>query len=137
MRISADYSIKSSTNATRYAMRPTYAPKPQPSQPAAAYGCPLDLEGSFASPELMVPVSRADPDKAVGKEMSGIIGGPTCSLYNFNISSGHAGQQCSIVWLFPEKKYKDNSTFFVTQPDEDPVMEFWHVRQPARDGMTW
>lgn len=85
----------------------------------------------------MVTVDRAEPDKAVGKRMDGHIGGPYCSLYNFDVSSGHAVEKCSLVWLFPEEKYENNSTFFVTQPKEDPVMEFWHVRQSARDEMTW
>ncbi|KAF9728819.1 chitin binding protein [Paraphaeosphaeria minitans] len=144
------------------ATSPTWTPKPLPSQPAEyngtfspaldcndpanaekcgnsypAYGCPHDLEGTFESPRLMVTVSKVDPDKALGNIMDGHIGNAHCSLYNFDVSPGNAGQKCSLVWLFPEERYLDNSTLFVTTPNKTPVMEFWHVRQPASDGMTW
>ncbi|OAG11676.1 uncharacterized protein CC84DRAFT_1211326 [Paraphaeosphaeria sporulosa] len=138
---------KATNSATRTAdNNGTYSPAPDCNDPAntekcgnsyLAYGCPHDLEGTFESPRLMATVSKVDPEKALGNRMDGHIGNAQCSLYNFDVGPGNAGQKCSLVWLFPEERYTDNSTFFVTSPKKTPVMEFWHVRQPASDGMTW
>ncbi|KAF2439557.1 carbohydrate-binding module family 18 protein [Karstenula rhodostoma CBS 690.94] len=153
----ADHFLQPSGNATS----PTYTSKPLPSQSAnngtyppaldcndpvnaqncgssyPAYGCPHNLKGTFESPRLMVTVNKVDPDKALDNKWDGHIGSPHCSLYSFNVSSSYADQKCSLVWLFPEERYLDNSTLFITEPNKTPVMEFWHLRQPARRGMTW
>jgi hypothetical protein len=85
----------------------------------------------------MVTVDKAHPDRTLSNKFDGTIGDEHCTLYSFDVSPRNTGQKCSLVWLFPEEEHLQDSTYLYSGSNSSAIMEFWHVRQPAKNGMTW
>ena len=78
---------------------------PPPSKtPAKESACQTSLTGAYQTPHLIVPISSDKPDVAQGTSYFGEISSTTSSIFNFDVPAEYAGKQCSIVFLFPEKK---------------------------------
>src|SRR5271155_2029698 len=79
----------------------------------AGTGCPRDLPvGNFEFPHLIVPISRANPDKAFGISYDGIITpGDMASIFQFDIPAYRAGQNCTLEFLFPSQSQLTTSSY--------------------------
>jgi hypothetical protein len=53
---------------------------------------------------LIVPISSEKPDVAEGTSYFGEVSSTTSTIFNFDVPAEYAGKQCSLVFLFPEKK---------------------------------
>jgi hypothetical protein len=90
-------------------------PAPQPVAPAPASGsCPADLNGAYEYPHLIIPVDSSSPNSAPGTSYNGKVNSHTCSIFNFDIPASYAGKTCSVVFLFPQQKDLETSSFTVS-----------------------
>jgi len=95
----------SSPMAPAYSMSKSASPPAgTPATPAGGSACQTSLSGAYQTPHLIVPISSDKPDVAHGTSYFGEINSTTSSIFNFDVPSEYAGKQCSIVFLFPQKK---------------------------------
>jgi len=90
-------------------------PVPQPTKPVGQpsneeHACPTNLNGEYQYPHLIVPVNRDEPHKAYGTQYNGKITSSISTIFNFDIPGSYNGQ-CSLVFLFPEQKDLETSSF--------------------------
>ncbi|KAH4257781.1 hypothetical protein HBI04_221810 [Parastagonospora nodorum] len=102
-----------------YSQKPAPTPEqpaPKPSQPASepSGSCPTDLNGAYQYPHLIIPVDSTSPDKAAGTSYNGKVNKSTCSIFNFDIPTSYAGKQCTVLFLFPEQKDLETSSYTVS-----------------------
>ena len=110
---------------------PTASPTPPPPAPKT---CPANLAGPYEYPHLIIPVDKASPDTASGTSFDGMITSSISTIFNFDIPSGDAGKTCTLVFLFPEKKDLETSSFEFTG---DGVLEFEQLTSPATKITTY
>jgi Ubiquitin 3 binding protein But2 C-terminal domain len=81
-------------------------------------GCPRDLPvGNFEFPHLIVPISKANPDRAYGISYDGIITpGDMASIFQFDIPAYRAGQNCTLEFLFPSQSQLTTSSYTYQGP---------------------
>ncbi|KAF9736162.1 hypothetical protein PMIN02_003431 [Paraphaeosphaeria minitans] len=118
--------------------------KPAPSQPARSsppstgngngIGCPADLNGEYQYPHLIVPVSSSQPSNAPGTSYNGKANGDVCSLFNFDIPQSYSGKSCSLVFLFPEQKDLETSSYTVSGSGG---LEFSKCETNASEKTSW
>ncbi|KAI9762810.1 MAG: hypothetical protein M4579_000163 [Chaenotheca gracillima] len=91
----------------------TGCPAPPPPAPPAPTPkeCPADLSGTYEFPHLIVPIDSSNKDKAAGTSFNGEVSSTISSLFNFDIPSSDSGKTCSLVFLFPEQKDLETSSF--------------------------
>ncbi|MBK5655643.1 MAG: hypothetical protein I4N50_28560 [Rhizobium sp.] len=90
-------------------------PAPQPPKPAHPSGsCPADLNGNYQYPHLIVPVDQSSPNTAAGTSYNGKVDSHTCTIFNFDIPQSYAGKTCTVVFLFPEQKDLETSSYTVS-----------------------
>jgi len=89
--------------------------KPATSSPAtpAAHGsaCQTSLTGAYQTPHLIVPISSEHPDWAYGTSYNGQINSTTSTIFNFDMPQEYKGKQCSLIFLFPNKKDLETSSY--------------------------
>jgi hypothetical protein len=73
--------------------------------------CPLNLNGPFQFPHLIVPVNSAEPNEAYGTQYDGTVCGTDSSIFLFDIPPSYAGQTCSLVFLLPDQAQLQTSSF--------------------------
>ena len=78
---------------------------------SASKSCPTNLDGTYSSPNLIVPVSSASPDKSYGTSYDGVVNSTVSSLFNFDIPSSYASKTCSLVFLFPTQDMLETSSY--------------------------
>ncbi|KAL6876977.1 ubiquitin 3 binding protein But2 C-terminal domain-containing protein [Trichoderma novae-zelandiae] len=105
---------------------------PLPSPPAKT--CPANLDGAYEFPHLIVPVDEADPDKAPGTSYFGEVSSTVSSIFNFDIPLSDKGKRCSLVFLFPEQKDLQTSSFTFSGSG---ALDFAWLGKPASQGTTW
>jgi len=111
------------------------APAPAPSAPAQSGNkCPTDLNGNYQYPHLIVPVDSQQPNQAYGTQYNGKINSHTCSIFNFDIPSSYSGKTCSVVFLFPEQKDLETSSFTVSGSGK---VDFALLQSPANQQTTY
>ncbi|KAF3039143.1 hypothetical protein E8E12_003095 [Didymella heteroderae] len=111
------------------------APVPAPSAPAQSGNmCPTDLNGDYQYPHLIVPVDSQQPSKAYGTQYNGKISSHTCSIFNFDIPSSYFGKTCSVVFLFPQQKDLETSSFTVSGSGK---VDFSKLKSPANQQTTY
>ncbi|THZ93834.1 hypothetical protein D6C82_08644 [Aureobasidium pullulans] len=86
-------------------------PAPAPAPAPTPKTCPAALTGAYEYPHLIVPVDSKQPDKAFGTSYNGTITSSVSSLFNFDIPSSDSGKTCFLVFLFPEQKNLETSSF--------------------------
>ncbi|KAF7957810.1 hypothetical protein EAE96_003380 [Botrytis aclada] len=82
-----------------------------PPTASASKSCPTNLDGTYSSPNLIVPVSSASPDKSYGTSYDGVVNSTVSSLFKFDIPSSYASKTCSLVFLFPTQDMLETSSY--------------------------
>lgn len=111
------------------------APAPSSSAPAQ-FGnkCPTDLNGAYQYPHLIIPVDSQQSSKAFGTSYNGKVDSHTCSIFNFDIPNSYAGKTCSVVFLFPEQKDLETSSFTLSGSGK---VDFTKLKGPASQQTTY
>ncbi|KAA8572581.1 hypothetical protein MFRU_003g02300 [Monilinia fructicola] len=78
---------------------------------SSSHSCPTNLNGTYSSPNLIVPVSSASPDKSYGTSYDGVVNSTVSTLFNFDIPSSYASKTCSLVFLFPTQDMLETSSY--------------------------
>ncbi|OTA04857.1 hypothetical protein A9Z42_0054300 [Trichoderma parareesei] len=112
---------------------PTHTPAPPPPPPPAK-SCPANLDGAYEFPHLIIPVDKADSDKAPGTSYFGEVSNTVSSIFNFDIPRDDKGKKCSLVFLFPEQKDLQTSSFAFSGSG---ALEFAWLERPASQGTAW
>ena len=107
-------------------------PAPKPSQPAGA--CPADLKGNYEYPHLIVPVDSQSPDKSYGTSYNGKVDSHTCSIFNFDIPASYSGKTCTVVFLLPQQKDLETSSYTLSGNGE---VDFAKLKSPASLSTTY
>ena len=111
------------------------APAPAPSSPAQTGNqCPADLSGAYQLPHLIIPIDSQQPSKAFGTSYNGKVDSHTCSIFNFDIPMSYLGKTCSVVFLFPEQKDLETSSFTVSGSG---TVDFTKLKSPASQQTTY
>lgn len=111
------------------------APAPAPSAPAQSGNkCPTDLNGAYQYPHLIIPVDSQQSSKAFGTSYNGKVDSHTCSIFNFDIPTSYSGKTCSVVFLFPEQKDLETSSFTVSGSG---MVDFTKLEGPASQQTTY
>ena len=76
-----------------------------------ATACPSNLNGEFQFPHLIIPVSESSPNEAPGTSFNGEVTADISSIFNFDIPESYSGEQCTLVFLFPEQSQLVTSSF--------------------------
>ena len=101
---------------------------------AKANSCPTELSGSFEFPHLIVQVDTSKPDSASGTLYDGEISPKLATIFNFDVSPSHAGQTCSLVFLFPEQSELTTSSYTLTGSG---LVDFSQLGSPATQSTTY
>ncbi|UPX16890.1 uncharacterized protein EKO05_0007272 [Ascochyta rabiei] len=129
---------KPSQPAQSYPAQSAPAPKPSapaPSAPAQSGNkCPTDLNGAYQYPHLIIPVDSQQPSKAFGTSYNGKVDSHTCSIFNFDIPTSYSGKTCSVLFLFPEQKDLETSSFTVSGSGK---VDFTKLKSPASQQTTY
>lgn len=96
--------------------------------------CPVDLDGAFEFPHLIVPVHQSQPDKAFGNGWNSTVGPGVCTIFNFDIEVQHSGEECSLIFLFPEKDKMETSSYTFSGSGN---LYFYALDKPATSETTW
>lgn len=87
----------------------------KPSASAKSSGsCPADLNGNYQYPHLIIPVDSSSPNTAAGTSYNGKVSSHTCSIFNFDIPQSYSNKTCSVVFLLPQQKDLETSSFTVS-----------------------
>ncbi|UKZ75831.1 hypothetical protein TrVFT333_003525 [Trichoderma virens FT-333] len=109
-------------------------PPPPPLYHPTPKICPADLNGPYEFPHLIIPVDRTKPNNAAGTSYFGEISGSVSSIFSFDIPSGDNAKKCSLVFLFPEQKDLQTSSFTFSGLG---ALDFAQLNSPATQGTTW
>lgn len=109
-------------------------PPPAPAPAPAPKQCPAALSGTYEYPHLIVPVNFASPNKAYGTSYNGEVTSTISSIFNFDIPSADQGKTCSLVFLFPEQKDLQTSSFTISG---DGKVDFSSLSGDANAGTTY
>ena len=129
---SGSYNSQPPPAAHTPAPSPMSAPMPKPMAPSNA--CPADLNGDYQYPHLIVPVDSQTPDQAYGTSYNGKVNSHVCSIFNFDIPSSYSGKTCTVVFLFPEQKDLQTSSYTVSGSGQCMVSM---LTSPASQQTTW
>lgn len=112
-------------------------PAAQPSMPATqppSGSCPADLNGDYQYPHLIVPINSGSPNQAYGTSYNGKVDKSTCSIFNFDIPASYSGKQCSVIFLFPQQKDLQTSSYTTSGSGS---CSFSQLSSPAMQSTCW
>jgi hypothetical protein len=92
------------------------------------------LNGAYQYPHLIIPVDSQQSSKAFGTSYNGKVDSHTCSIFNFDIPTSYSGKTCSVVFLFPEQKDLETSSFTVSGSGK---VDFTKLEGPASQQTTY
>ena len=125
----------SSAPAPKPSASASSAPAPSPSAPVQSGNkCPTDLNGAYQFPHLIIPVDSQQSSKAFGTSYNGKVDSHTCSIFNFDIPTSYSGKTCSVVFLFPEQKDLETSSYTVSGSGK---VDFTKLKGPASQQTTY
>ncbi|KAH6609020.1 hypothetical protein Trco_002366 [Trichoderma cornu-damae] len=96
--------------------------------------CPANLNGPFEFPHLIIPVDKTKPNNAPGTTFFGEVSSSVSSIFNFDIPSSDGGKRCSLVFLFPQQKDLQTSSFTFSGSG---ALDFAWLSTPATQGTAW
>lgn len=105
---------------------------PQPS--VSSSGCPTNLSGSYEYPHLIVPIDSSAPSKEYGNSSNGTVTSTISSIFNFDIPANDTGKQCSLVFLFPERRDLVTSSYSFSG---NCTIDFAQLQSPADQSTTY
>lgn len=118
-------------------MTPTESATPTHSATPTSTGtvCPTSLtSGSYEYPHLIVPINSASPDTAAGTSYNGEVSSTISSIFNFDIPASDSGKTCTLVFLFPEQKDLETSSFTISG---DGKVDFAQLSSTATASTTY
>ncbi|KAK4499952.1 hypothetical protein PRZ48_008138 [Zasmidium cellare] len=130
------------------ATAPSTPPQSSAAAPPPSSGngksCPTNLSGTYEYPHLIVPVSSSSPNTAQGTSYNGKLSPSESSIFNFDIPASYAGKTCSLVFLFPEQKDLETSSFTFNNKGGIKVEELTgpateqttYANAPAKSGLS-
>ncbi|KAI8934167.1 hypothetical protein NX059_008920 [Plenodomus lindquistii] len=113
---------------------PPPAPAPKPSSSPPSNACPANLNGPYQFPHLIIPVSSSSPNTAYGTSYFGKVDTTTCSIFNFDIPATSASKTCTLIFLFPQQKDLQTSSYTVSGSGN---VSFTKLKGAASQGTTW
>lgn len=121
------------------------APKPMLTAMPPSNACPADLNGDYQYPHLIVPVDSQMPTTAYGTQYNGKVNSHICSIFNFDIPASYSGKTCTLVFLFPEQKDLQTSSYTVSGSGQCTVsmlksaanQQTTYANQPAKSSDLW
>lgn len=78
---------------------------------ASSTGCPVNLDGEYQYPHLIIPVSSTEPTTALGTQYNATIDSTTSTIFNFDLPASYVGKTCSLIFLFPEQAALETSAY--------------------------
>lgn len=90
--------------------------------------------GNFEFPHLIVPINSNSPNTAFGTQFNGTVTSTISSIFNFDIPQSDSGKSCSLVFLFPEQKDLETSSFSFSG---DGKIDFAKLSEPANAQTTF
>ncbi|KAH6657949.1 ubiquitin 3 binding protein But2 C-terminal domain-containing protein [Truncatella angustata] len=112
------------------------APRPTPLAPPTK-DCSADLSNTYHYPSLMIPIDRANPDKAYGPTPYGQVSPNASTLFNFDIPASDAGRSCKVFFSLPSQarlQSAQGSSYYFTG---DGSAVFSRMRSLANQGTTY
>ncbi|GAB7338083.1 hypothetical protein MBLNU457_4449t2 [Dothideomycetes sp. NU457] len=106
---------------------------PPPTVPTPS-SCPVNLNGNFEYPHLMVPISASSPNTAYGTSYNGNITSDVSTIFNFDIPYSDQGKTCSLIFLFPTQAQLETSSFRISGPG---TVDFALLEMPAGPMTTY
>jgi len=103
------------------------------SQCEQAQECPGYLTGEWQFPHLIIPVSESSPESAAGTSYDGHVTSDISSIFNFDVPESYAGQQCTVVFDFPEQSQLVTSSYTLSGSGE---VSFAELSMPATMSTT-
>lgn len=108
------------------------APKPQP-KPTQPKKCPVGLYAGFEFPHLIIPIDSKTPHTAYRTSYNGEVSSTKSSIFNFDIPASDKGKTCSLVFLFPQQKDLETSSYKFSGSGK---IQFYKLKSPAVEGQT-
>lgn len=96
--------------------------------------CPVDLNGEYEFPHLIVPLDKYNRDTPGGNRFNGTITPQVCSAFNFDIHPDSAGKTCSLIFLLPLQQDLETSAYDFSG---DGSLTFNRLLKPVERGTTW
>lgn len=90
--------------------------------------------GSYEYPHLIVPIDSSSPDTAAGTSYNGEVSSTISSIFNFDIPASDSGKTCTLVFLFPEQKDLETSSFTFSG---DGKVDFAELSSTASESTTY
>ncbi|RFU77835.1 gpi anchored cell wall [Trichoderma arundinaceum] len=109
-------------------------PPPPPPPPQPPKTCPANLNRPYEFPHLIIPVDKTKPNNAPGTSFFGEVSNSVSSIFNFDIPNGDKGKKCSLVFLFPQQKDLQTSSFTFSGSG---ALDFAWLSKPASQGTTF
>ena len=110
------------------------APSASSTGSAPAGACPAALSGTYEYPHLMVPVDESQPNTALGTSYNGTFSSTVSTIFNFDIPPGDAGKTCTLVFLLPDLKDLQTSSYTLSGSGGIDVKG---LQAPADQGTTY
>ncbi|KOS23313.1 hypothetical protein ESCO_006639 [Escovopsis weberi] len=107
---------------------------PLPLPTSTASSCPVDLDGPFEFPHLIVSVDKARPERARGTSFFGVVSPTTSSLFNFDIPPGDEHRTCTLVFLLPRREDLETASYELEGAGR---LRFSWLKRPTEEGTTW
>jgi hypothetical protein len=96
--------------------------------------CPVDLNGAYEFPHLIVPVHKYHRDLPMGNKLNGTIDEWTCTTYNFDIHPDDTGKTCSLIFLLPKHEDLETSSY---KFEGEGYLHFNKLSNPVNEKTTF
>jgi hypothetical protein len=108
----------------------TAGPRPT-TLPAPNTDCPADLSSAYHDPSLLIPIDRANPDKAYGPSPYGQVSPNASTLFTFDVPPSDAGKSCKVFFALPSQQ---SASYFLSG---DGAVVFSRLGGDVNQGTTY
>jgi hypothetical protein len=96
--------------------------------------CPVDLNGAYEFPHLIVPVHKYHRNLPMGNKLNGTIDQWTCTTYNLDIHPDDTGKTCSLIFLLPKHEDLETSSY---KFEGEGYLHFNKLSNPVNEKTTF